>query len=188
MDTDKLSTGSMVNVADCGKTRYTIVDTKVKLKMNPGCEGLKPLRAHDDDAAFDVKSEIDIVLKMGEVKAIPVGFTMELQNGWEAQIRPRSGLALKHGIIVVNSPGTIDAGYRGQVAVILCYHGNESFCKKVFDATNPNPLENKEFVIKRGDRIAQMVISKIPTVAVEYVDELEDSTRGVNGLGSTGVK
>ena len=100
--------------------------------------------------------------------AIPVGFAIELPTGYEAQIRPRSGLAAKHHIIVTNAPGTVDANYRGEVKVILYNLGREPF------------------VIQRGDRIAQMVICKLPEIKLVEATELSETDRNKNGFGSSG--
>jgi dUTP pyrophosphatase len=110
----------------------------------------------------------EMTLAPGEVKAVPCGFFMAVPVGYEAQVRPRSGLALKHGIIVPNSPGTIDADYRGEVCVILGNLGRESFR------------------ITRGMRIAQMVIAPVASAEVEEVTELDDTVRGEGGFGHTG--
>ena len=142
----------------------------VKIKMMEGCEALMPARAHHDDAAFDIRSRVDMILEPGEPHLVATGIFMEFPAGYEAQVRPRSGLALKHALSVLNSPGTIDAGYRGEVCVIMLNAGRESY------------------EIKRGDRIAQMVISKLPEVELLQVDELSDSARGAGGFGSTGKK
>lgn len=110
----------------------------------------------------------DIVLKKSEIKLISTGIKIALPEGYEAQIRPRSGLAFKHGITIVNSPGTIDADYRGEIKVIMINAGS------------------KDFVIKRGERIAQMVINKIEQIDWEIVEKLEESIRGEGGFGHTG--
>ena len=140
----------------------------VKIKMESGCEDLMPKKAHHDDAAFDVRSKVDMVLKPGEPHLVPTGIFMEFPAGYEVQVRPRSGLALKHAITIPNTPGTIDAGYRGEVGVIMINAG-----KDIFE-------------IKRGDRIAQMVVNKLPEVELMEVDSLSDSLRGTGGFGSTG--
>ena len=101
---------------------------------------------------------------------MPTGLFIELPEGFEAQVRPRSGLALKRCVTVLNTPGTIDAGYRGEVCVILINHGNETFA------------------ISRGDRIAQMVIQELPKVKLVAAESLSDSDRGAGGFGSTGTK
>lgn len=111
-----------------------------------------------------------IVLKPLERKVIPTGIYIELPVGYEAQIRPRSGLAAKHGISLVNSPGTIDADYRGEIGVIVVNLSNESF------------------TVEKGERIAQMVIAKHEQAQWVLVDELGESERGTGGFGSTGVK
>lgn len=143
--------------------------TAIRFRMEAGCEDLAPKKAHHDDAAYDLRSRVDTVLPPGKVMLVPSGLFLELPEGFEAQVRPRSGLALKHGISVLNSPGTIDAGYRGEVAIILLNLGE------------------KEFPVKRGDRIAQMVIQRLPDVELVPVAELAASKRGAGGFGSTGV-
>ena len=142
--------------------------TTIKICLLPGCEELMPEKAHFDDAAFDLRSRVDMVLPVRKSVVVPAGFSIELPVGFEAQIRPRSGLALKHDLMLTNSPGTIDAGYRGEVGVIMYNGGTE------------------EFPVKRGDRIAQMVITKLPEVELEAVEALSDSGRGSGGFGSTG--
>jgi dUTP pyrophosphatase len=109
-----------------------------------------------------------IVLQPGEYRLVPTGLLIELPAGYEAQIRPRSGLAFKHGITVLNAPGTIDADYRGEVGVLLINHGREPF------------------EIKRGDRIAQMVVAAHATVTWATTEVLADTARGAGGFGSTG--
>lgn len=114
--------------------------------------------------------EEDITLKPLERAMVPTGLYIELPEGYEAQIRPRSGLAAKHGISIVNAPGTIDADYRGEIRVILVN------------------LSNEPFTIVKGERIAQMVVARFEKVQWEEVDELSSSERGAGGFGSTGVK
>jgi dUTP pyrophosphatase len=142
----------------------------VKVKMLAGCEDIAPKKAHHDDAAFDLMARVDMELKPAEPHLVPTGIFMEIPQGYEGQVRPRSGLALKHAITVLNSPGTIDAGYRGEVSVIIMNCGKEPYS------------------LKRGDRIAQMVIAKLPDVEISLVSELSDSTRGTGGFGSTGKR
>ena len=113
--------------------------------------------------------EHDVVLAPGDVKLVSCGFYMAIPVGYEAQVRPRSGLAIKHGIIVPNSPGTIDADYRGEVCVILGNMGKDAF------------------VVKRGMRIAQMVIAPVTVATVDVVTELPATIRGDGGFGHTGV-
>ena len=143
---------------------------KVKISMMAGCEDLLPAKAHADDAAFDLRSRVDMTVPVNKSTLVPTGVFIELPINYEAQVRPRSGLALKHNITLTNSPGTVDAGYRGEVGVIMFNHGPE------------------EFTIKRGDRIAQMVIAELPVVELEVVKALSDSDRGEGGFGSTGRK
>lgn len=142
--------------------------TEIKIVMSENCEDLMPAKAHADDAAFDLRSRVDMILPVRKSVLVPAGFSIELPVGFEAQIRPRSGLALKHDLMLTNSPGTIDAGYRGEVGVIMYNGGTE------------------EFQIKRGDRIAQMVIAKLPEVQLVSADTLSETDRGSGGFGSTG--
>ena len=142
----------------------------IKIHMDNGCEDLFPRKAHDDDAAFDLRSRVDVVIPSGKIMLVPTGVFMELPVGYEAQVRPRSGLALKHGITVLNTPGTIDAGYRGEVGVILINAGENNF------------------TIARGDRIAQMVIQQLTDVQLVSAEALSETARGAGGFGSTGVK
>lgn len=127
-----------------------------------------PKYAHHGDAGMDMYSAIDYTLQSGEWKIIPTGFKIAIPYGFEAQVRPRSGLAAKYGVTVVNSPGTIDHEYRGEMGVILINHGKEPF------------------VIKKGDRIAQLVFHKIEIVHLEEVNGLTETTRNDDGFGSTG--
>lgn len=140
----------------------------VKFHMAEGCDDLHPAKAHHDDAAFDLRSRVDVVAEPGKVTLVPTGLFIELPIGFEAQVRPRSGLALKHSMTLLNSPGTIDAGYRGEVASIMFNAGEAPYH------------------IKRGERIAQMVISALPDVEMVKVDALSESGRGNGGFGSTG--
>ncbi|MGN1376297.1 MAG: dUTP diphosphatase [Prevotella sp.] len=144
--------------------------TNVKI-INKGHQPL-PVYATSQSAGMDIRANIDksIVLHPMERKLIPTGLFMALPAGFEAQIRPRSGLALKHGITVLNSPGTIDADYRGEVMVLLVN------------------LSSDDFVINDGERIAQMVIAKHETVEFVTVDQLDETERGAGGYGHTGIK
>ncbi len=121
-------------------------------------------------AGLDLTAAIDedITLKPGETTLVKTGLAIALEKGYEAQIRPRSGLALKNGITVLNTPGTVDSDYRGEVCVILINHSK------------------KDFVIKRGERIAQMVIAKHEQAEIKVVEELDETARGEGGFGSTG--
>lgn len=127
-----------------------------------------PSRQTPQSAGLDLYSNISVTISKGEHTLVPTGIRVALPFGYEAQVRPRSGLALKYGVTVLNTPGTIDADYRGEVGVVLINHGAE------------------DFHIRRGDRIAQLVISKIEMTDFEEVDELPDSQRGEGGYGSTG--
>ena len=139
---------------------------KVK-KLIP--EAKLPQVAKEGDVAFDLCSAIDYDLEAGVFYPIPTGLAMEIPMGYEGQVRPRSGLAMKHGITTLNTPGTIDSGYRGEVKVILINHSREMFH------------------IEKGMRIAQLAIRPVPVARFEETDELAESKRGSNGFGSTGV-
>jgi len=119
-------------------------------------------------ANLDQDSE-QITIKPNKWEIIPTGITIELPDGCEAQIRPRSGLAYKYGVTVLNSPGTIDNDYRGEIKIILINHGHE------------------DFIVKNGDRIAQMIISKYEQVELEEIEFLTETTRNDGGFGSTGI-
>ncbi|RMD45881.1 dUTP diphosphatase [Candidatus Pacearchaeota archaeon] len=131
-------------------------------------DAVVPSYAHDGDSGLDLFSYGDYVIGPGERKLISTGVAFEIQRGYEVQIRPRSGLAYKRGVTVLNSPGTIDSGYRGEIKVILINHGEE------------------DFYVRRGDKIAQAVLAKVERAEIEVVSELEDSVRGEGGFGSTG--
>ena len=136
--------------------------------------GQQPLPAYAtvQSAGMDLRANIDspITLRPMERRLIPTGLRIALPEGCEAQVRPRSGLALKHGITVLNTPGTIDADYRGEVKVLLVNFSND------------------DFVINTGERIAQMVIARYEKADLEQVAELDDTERGDGGYGHTGVK
>ncbi|WP_205834415.1 dUTP diphosphatase [Arthrobacter sp. SF27] len=133
-------------------------------------DGLEaPGYAHPGDAGADLRSRIDFRIGPGERILVPTGVAIALPQGYVALIHPRSGLATKHGLTIVNAPGTVDAGYRGEIAVTLL---------------NTDATETLTF--KRGDRIAQMVIQRVEHAAFEHVDELPGSIRGAGGFGSTG--
>ena len=128
-----------------------------------------PSRQSQQAAGFDLHANIEkTTIKKGEFVLIPVGIKIALPFGYEAQIRSRSGLALKHGVVVLNSPGTVDSDYRGEIKVLLINHGAE------------------DFTINRGDRIAQMIIAKVEMINFTETDALPETERGENGYGSTG--
>ena len=144
--------------------------TTVKI-INKGKQQL-PAYATKQSAGMDLRANIDeaIELKPLERRLVPTGLYMALPEGYEAQVRPRSGLALKHGITVLNTPGTIDADYRGEVGVVLVN------------------LSNEPFSIEPGERIAQMVIAKYEQVELEEVEVLDETERGAGGYGHSGTK
>ena len=128
-----------------------------------------PSYAHPGDAGMDVRSVEDVELAPGARALVHTGLVMILPPGWEAQVRPRSGLALKHGVTVFNTPGTIDAGYRGEVGVILANLGDAAF------------------PVRKGDRIAQIVVAPVTTADIEEAEVVDKTDRGAGGFGSTGV-
>ena len=142
----------------------------VHIKRLPHAEGLE-LPAYETAAGLDLRAAVRgaVTLEPGARLLVPTGLSVALPAGYEAQIRPRSGLALKSGITCLNTPGTVDADYRGEVGVILINHGADTF------------------EIKRGDRIAQMVIAPVTQAQLVEVDELDETTRGVGGFGSSGM-
>ncbi|WP_101495374.1 dUTP diphosphatase [Clostridium acetireducens] len=133
-------------------------------------DSIIPKYAHKDDAGMDLYSAEDKIIPSGETSLIHTGIQIELPKDTEAQVRPRSGLALKHSITVLNTPGTIDEGFRGEIGVILINHSK------------------KDFKIEKGMRIAQMVIKPVLKVNVVEVDNLTETERGKGGFGSTGIK
>ncbi len=148
-------------------------NSSVSIKKLPNLGDLPlPSYATVDSAGMDLIAAIDadIVLKPFERKAVPTGIAIGLPQGYEAQVRPRSGLALKNGITVANAPGTIDADYRGEVCAILIN------------------LSDQDFVISRGMRIAQMIVAPYSRVSWNIVSELSETERGAGGFGSTGLK
>jgi dUTP pyrophosphatase len=145
---------------------------KILLKKKEGCEDLPvPRYATNGSSGMDLTADVeaDVVLKPGDIKLISAGIYISMPEGYEAEVRPRSGLALKHGISLVNTPGTIDSDYRGLINIIMINHGKEPF------------------TVKRGDRIAQMVIKEIVKADVEVTLELDDTVRSHGGFGHTGV-
>ena len=137
-------------------------------------KGKQPLPAYatEQSAGMDLRADIEqpVTLKPLERRLIPTGLHIALPQGYEAQVRPRSGLALKRGITVLNTPGTIDADYRGEIGVVLVN------------------LSNEDFVVNPGERVAQMVIAKYEQAVLQTVDTLDETERGEGGYGHTGVK
>jgi dUTP pyrophosphatase len=140
----------------------------MKIQISGDSE-LFPKFAHSDDAGCDIMAAHDGTINPQERQLVKTGINISLPEGYAAFVHPRSGLALKQGITVLNTPGTIDSGYRGEVGVVLYNSGNEAF------------------IYKRGDRIAQLVFQKIEQPSFEIVESLNDSIRGEKGFGSTGV-
>jgi dUTP pyrophosphatase len=145
----------------------------VRLKRLPAARDLPlPSPGSPGSAGFDLRAAVEAerVIEPGQRLLVPTGLALEIPPGWEGQIRPRSGLALRHGIGILNSPGTIDSDYRGEVSVILVNLGDSPF------------------TVKRGDRIAQLVIARVEPIEWEEIESLESSGRGGGGFGSTGVE
>jgi dUTP pyrophosphatase len=143
--------------------------TDVKFKRLANGEGLAlPAYESAGAAGMDLRAAEDAVIKPGARYLMPTGLAIALPQGFEAQVRPRSGLAVKHGISVLNAPGTIDSDYRGEIKVPLINHGEA------------------EFIIRRGDRIAQMVIAPVMQARIAEVQELDETARGSGGFGSSG--
>ena len=144
----------------------------MKIRFTNRCPDIEaPSRATPHAAGFDLRAAVDVplVLEPGRRALVPTGISIEIPPGFEGQVRARSGLALRHGIALVNAPGTIDADYRGEIGVIVVNLGESPF------------------TIARGDRIAQLVISRVETIEWEEAEALEESGRGAGGFGSTGL-
>ncbi len=144
-------------------------EVPVKVKRLPHGEGLDlPVYATDGAAGMDAVSAEDVTIAPGARHAVATGLAMAIPQGFEIQVRPRSGLALKHGITVPNTPGTIDSDYRGELKVILINHGSA------------------DFEIRRGDRVAQLVLAPVTRATWLVAEELDETERGEGGFGSTG--
>lgn len=147
---------------------WRMVNLKLKIKKIDE-KAVVPRYAHEGDAGLDLFAVEEKTIEVGDRALVRTGISMQLPENTEAQIRPRSGLALKNGITVLNTPGTIDEGYRGEVCIILINHSDKSF------------------IVEKGMKIAQMVIKPVIKVDVEEVEELSESSRGESGFGSTGM-
>lgn len=156
------------NIKNPFRNEFDIKIMKIKIKRLKQ-EAILPFYEHLYDAGLDLISIEETEILPGNSDLVPTGIAIELPPGTEAQIRPRSGLALKHQITVLNTPGTIDEGYRGEIGVILINHGKQTF------------------KVTKGMKIAQMVIAPVIRVEIEEVDQLSDSSRGSGGFGSTGM-
>jgi dUTP pyrophosphatase len=145
---------------------------KLRVKRSPGAEDLEvPAYKTAGSAGLDLCANVqeEVVLKPGEIRLVSTGLSVEIPEGYELQVRPRSGLALKHGITMVNTPGTIDSDYRGVISLILINLGREPY------------------TIRRGSRLAQMVLNEIIRADIEVVEDLSETTRSAGGFGHTGV-
>ena len=132
-------------------------------------EAVMPAYAHASDAGMDVRSVADLVIPPGGRALVPTGLVAIIPPMYEIQVRPRSGLALKHGVTVLNTPGTIDSGYRGEIGVILANFGD------------------KDFSVAKGDKVAQLVFAPVVQPEIEETDTIDETDRGAGGFGSTGV-
>jgi len=153
--------------------KHNIDQISVKMKvLTHGVDLPIPEYQTKESAGMDLHSAIieDLEIKPSTKEIVPTGIALAIPPGYEAQIRPRSGLAAKHSITVLNTPGTIDSDYRGEIKIIIINHGRE------------------KFVVKRGDRIAQVIFAPIAKAKIISVSELSETTRGDRGLGSTGIK
>src|SRR4029434_6599833 len=143
-----------------------MIDLRIKLLD----DGLPlPRYQHDGDAGLDLPSRVDLVIEPGERAMVPTGIAVAIPPGYAGFVLPRSGLASRHGIALVNSPGLVDSGYRGEMSIVMI-----------------NTDKSKAFHIKRGDRIAQLVIQRVESVSIAGVDELDETSRGAGGFGRTG--
>lgn len=145
---------------------------KIFLKKSPGTEDLAPPRYMSEGASgMDLRADVKepVVIPAGEIRLIPTGISIAVPRGYEAQIRPRSGLALNHGVTLLNTPGTIDSDYRGIVSLIVANLGREPYR------------------VTRGARLAQMVIQRVERAEFEIVDDIADTARAAGGFGHTGV-
>ncbi|MEG1641730.1 MAG: dUTP diphosphatase [Synergistaceae bacterium] len=143
---------------------------KIDVKVRTAENVVLPTYATEGSAGMDIRASEPAIIKAGERACVPTGLFMEIPFGYEAQVRPRSGLAFKHGVTVLNTPGTIDSDYRGEIKVILINMGKE------------------DFVIEVGDRIAQVVFAEVTQGNLKLVDSLEETDRSSGGFGSTGRK
>jgi dUTP pyrophosphatase len=141
----------------------------MKLQIKKLSEEVKFEIAHKGDSGIDLYAIETTEIQPGEIKLIRTGIKMAIPQGYEGQVRPKSGLALNYGITVLNTPGTIDSSYRGEICVIVINHGK------------------KKFIAEKGKKIAQLVFSKIETPEIEIVKELNETSRGEKGFGSTGL-
>jgi dUTP pyrophosphatase len=145
---------------------------RVRLRRLPAASDLPlPAPATPGAAGVDLRAAVpeDLILQPGERALVPTGLALAIPPGWEGQVRPRSGLAIRHGLGVLNAPGTIDSDYRGEVGVVLVNHGDAPF------------------TVRRGDRIAQLVLARVEPIEWEESEDLVESERGPGGFGSTGV-
>ena len=144
-----------------------MVNIKIK-KLHS--EAITPKYAHQGDAGMDIYSVEELIIPSKERGLVKTGLSFEIPEGYEIQVRPKSGLALNHGLTILNTPGTIDSGYRGEICVII------------FNSSA------KDYQVKKTEKIAQIVLKKVESMDIEEVNELSDSSRGQGGFGSTGIK
>ncbi len=147
-----------------------------------------PSYARDGDAGMDVFSAEDTYIKPGETKIVPTGLKLAVPQGYEIQVRPRSGISLNTPLRISNSPGTIDSGYRGELGIIVSNISNGNFPSGILNIQSKGNIKGI-YIVKKGDRIAQIVLNKIPKIIVRTVDSVENTGNNRNGgFGSTGVR
>lgn len=167
------------------------VTVKIK-KLRP--DAVIPQYAHKGDAGFDLVAVEDVIIEPGETKLIPTGLAFEIPQGYEMQIRPRSGISLKTKLRQSNCIGTIDAGYRGEVKGMFDNISTDNwsnmarFIDNKYDHDSKDKYAPGTYIIRKGDRIGQGIIQRVPDVTLVEVNELSDSERGAGGFGSSGVK
>lgn len=164
MNTVELTSNGFIQIKKTRREKMKVfiarIDKEAKL----------PKYEHEDDAGMDLYANENVIIRPGEIKLIGTGIRMALPEGIEAQVRPKSGLAANHGITVLNTPGTIDAGYRGEIKVIIANFGKESY------------------KVEKGKKIAQIVFNKIEKPEIIETKELNETKRGAKGFGSTGLE
>jgi dUTP pyrophosphatase len=154
-----------------GKEAMERIAVKIRV-LDEGDVMPLPSYASEGSSGLDLRAAVkeEVIVNSGEIKLIPTGLAVSIPHGYEGQIRPRSGLALKYGIGIANSPGTIDSDYRGEIGIIVINWGK------------------RQFAVKRGDRIAQMVITKVCRAEIIEVDDLDSTPRGEGGFGHSGIE
>lgn len=175
-------------------TQTQRLTTQVKIKVMHE-DAVIPRYAREMDAGFDFVATEDVVIAPGESAKVPTGLAFGLPEGYELQVRPRSGISAKTKLRLSNAPGTVDAGYRGEVFILVDnirhpsgQKGNVCLDASEKEATIDREVDRHSYVIRKGDRIAQGVIAQVPQALFELVDELDETERGTGGFGSSGIQ